>query len=41
MKSLVIYATQVAGDILLKILKYFEIMLKTFEFFSVKKFVEY
>ena len=31
---------QLAGDLLLKILKYFEVMLKFFEFSHVKKVVK-
>ena len=32
--------TQLAGGLLLKILKYFEVMLNIFEFSHVKEFVE-
>ena len=34
-KSLIIYATQFAADALLKMLKYFELMLNIFEFSGV------
>ena len=40
MKSLVICATQLAGGLLLKTLKYFKVMLKMFEFSHVKEIVE-
>ena len=39
-KSLVICATQLAGSLLLKMLKYFEIMLNIFEFSHVKEIAE-
>ena len=39
-KSLVICATQLAGGLLLKILKYFKVMLNIFEFSHVKEIVE-
>ena len=39
-KSLNIYATQLAGGLLLNMLKYFEVMLKFFEFNYAKKIVE-
>ena len=39
-KSLVICATQLAGSVLLKILKYFKVMLNIFEFSYVKEIVE-
>ena len=39
-KSLIICATQFAGDLLLKIRKYVKIMLKIFEFSHVKEIVE-
>ena len=39
-KSLVICATQLAGGLLLKMLKYFEVMLNIFEFSNVKKILE-
>ena len=32
--------TQLAGGLLLKMLKYFEVMLKFFEFYHVKKIIE-
>ena len=35
-KSRVIYATQLAGGLLLKILKYFKVMLNIFKFFHLK-----
>ena len=39
-KSLVICSTQLAGDLLLKMLKYFEVMLKIFKFSHVKEIAE-
>ena len=39
-KSLVICATHLAGGLLLKILKYFKVMLNIFEFSHVKKIIE-
>ena len=39
-KALVICATQLAGGLLLKMLKYFEVMLNIFEFSNVKKILE-
>ena len=39
-KSFVIRATQLAGALLLKMLKYFEVMLKVFELSQVKEIVE-
>ena len=39
-KSVVICATQLAGGLLLKMLKYFEVMLNIFEFSRVKEIVE-
>ena len=39
-KSLVICATQLAGGLLLKMVKYFEVMLNTFEFSHSKEIVE-
>ena len=39
-KSLVICATQLARGLLLEILKYFEVILKIFEFSHVKEIVE-
>ena len=39
-KSIVIWATHLAGDLLLKMLKYFEVILNIFEFFHVKGIVE-
>ena len=38
--SCFICATQFAGGLLLKMLKYFEVILKTFEFCHVKEIVE-
>ena len=39
-KSLVICATKLAGGLLLKMLKYFKVMLNIFEFSHVKEIVE-
>ena len=39
-KSLATCATQLAGGLLLKKLKYFEVMLNNFEFSHVKEIVE-
>ena len=39
-KSLVIYAVQLEGGLLLKMLKYFEVILNIFEFPHMKKIVE-
>ena len=39
-KSIDICATQLAGCLLLKIIKYFEVMLNIFEFSYVKETVE-
>ena len=36
----VVFATQLVGDLLLKMLKYVEVMLNTFEFSHVKKIAE-
>ena len=36
-----LYATQLAGGLLLKMLKYFEVMLNIFEFSRVKEIVEF
>ena len=40
MKSLVICATQLAGGLLLKMVKYFKVMLEIFEFSRLKEIVE-
>ena len=40
MKSFVIWATQLVGGLLMKMLKYFEVTLNIFEFFHVKEIVE-
>ena len=40
MKSPFPYATQLGGGLLLKILKYFEVMFNIFEFSHVKEIVE-
>ena len=39
-KCFVIFATQLAGGLLLKMLKYLEVMLKIFEFSHAKEIVE-
>ena len=39
-ENLVICATQLAGGLLLKMLKYFQVMLNIFEFSHMKKIVE-
>ena len=39
-KSLVICATQLVSGLLLKMLKYFQVMLKIFEYFQVKETVK-
>ena len=40
-KSIVTYAAQLAGGLLLKMLKYFEVMLNIFEFSHVKEIVKF
>ena len=40
MKENLICATQLAGGLLLKMLKYFQVMLNIFEFSHMKKIVE-
>ena len=39
-KSVIISATQLAGGLLLKILKYFEVVLNIFQFSRVKEIVQ-
>ena len=39
-KNLVIRTTQLVGDLLLKILKYFKVVLNNFEFSQVKEIIE-